>query len=343
MHKLSFLVVLLFMGLSAIVYGQQESSKYNLAVSAYETGKFPEAEQLWGELAAEGNANAQYALGIMHLKKEARVSADATAFQYLVEAAKQQHVASMFNLGVAYWEGRGVSRQTEKAANWWEAAAEKNDPGAQYNLGLAYYIGEGRTQSTGAALHWIQLAADNGHPQAQALLPGLQDETQAKANRSGGETDEPHAGQTIARPVEPVLKKPVDETPALDAQPASRIDPVVLRAAPDDNSMQVYVLKAGASIEKLKSLKNWTQVLVAEPYPVWVHESLINELGNGAGTIKGDYVNMRPAASTDNARSPALGQLNNGESVSIILKRSPWIQIMPPRAFPAWMKTEDTQ
>ena len=153
MCRLRSIILLIILSFSATVYAQQTSGEYNIAASAYQSGNLVEAEQLWIELADQGDPNAQYALGIMHLKKEAQKPEDAAAFHYLVEAANKQHVALMFNLGVAYWKGRGVARQPEKALNWWEVAAERDDAGAQFNLGLAYYIGEGRDQSTPKATY----------------------------------------------------------------------------------------------------------------------------------------------------------------------------------------------
>ena len=90
MRKLSYFVVLIALGFSTIVFAQQISAQYDIAANAYQAGDFAEAEKLWIELADLGDPNAQYALGIMHLKKEAQRPEDSTAFRYLVEAAKKQ-------------------------------------------------------------------------------------------------------------------------------------------------------------------------------------------------------------------------------------------------------------
>ncbi len=96
---------------AAIAQSTLFAEKYDEAASHYQNGNYAQAEVLWGELADQGDANSQYALGIMHLKKEASKAKDSRAFAYLVDAAKQQHLAAIFNLGVAYWEGRGIPRQ----------------------------------------------------------------------------------------------------------------------------------------------------------------------------------------------------------------------------------------
>lgn len=344
MRKLSYFVVLIALGFSTIVFAQQSSAQYDIAANAYQSGDFAEAEKLWVELADLGDPNAQYALGIMHLKKEAQRPEDAMAFRYLVEAAKEQHVASMFNLGVAYWEGRGVARQPEKAMNWWEVAAQRDDAGAQYNLGLAYYIGEGRPQSTPKALYWVKQAANNGHSQARALLLTIQNKTKLTAQSTNAAV----ATETSPESVAPgVTKQAKVAKVAPVSQPDSRIHlsnkTTVLRAAPDLNSAQVLTLKTGTSVRAINTQNEWTQIMVPRSYPVWVYETFLQDLGNGNGKIKGNNVNIRPSASTNNQTSPPLGQLNDGQRVAIVSKRSPWVQIMPPQPFPAWVITRDIQ
>lgn len=348
MRRLRFSLAFVILGFSITVFAQQTSVQYDKAASAYQSGNFIEAEQIWMEQANQGDPNSQYALGIMHLKKEAQRPEDTTAFRYLVEAAKKQHVASMFNLGVAYWEGRGVARQPEKAMNWWEVAAQRDDAGAQYNLGLAYYIGEGRAQSSPKAIYWVQQAINNNHPQAKALLFAIQNNTEVV-------TQTPKAPMVVTQPVEKSTASGSTKKVKITAKTAKNNNDkkgssihlsnktTVLRAAPDINSAQVYTLKSGASVRAIKTSKEWTQIMVARSYPVWVYETFLNDLGDGVGQIKGNNVNIRPSTSTDNNISPPLGQLNDGDRVSVISKRSPWVQIMPPHPFPAWVKTQDIQ
>jgi hypothetical protein len=347
MRRLRFFIALIILGSSSYVFAQQTSTEYSQAASAYQSGNFAEAEKLWIDLADQGDADAQYALGIMHLKKEAQQSEDTIAFRYLVEAAKKQHVASMFNLGVAYWEGRGVTRQTEKALNWWEVAAQRDDAGAQYNLGLAYYIGEGRAQSTPKAVYWVQQAANNGHPQARALLVTMQNKntvtSNAEDNIAKSETPQQIARTTPESTQEKITQAAVANNAKSDSRIHLSNKTTVLHAAPNMDSVQVYTLKAGVSVRAIQTSGDWTQILVSRSYPVWVYETFIEDLGNGKGKIKGSKVNIRPSASMNKQTSPPLGQLNDGQRVSIVTIRSPWVQVMPPEPFPAWVISSDIQ
>lgn len=351
-------------------FAQQLQSDYDAASSAYQIGNYVEAEALWSELAESNDANAQYALGIMHLRREAQKSTDKKAFGYFVDAAKQQHLASIFNLGVAYWEGRGVRRQPEKAMNWWEIAAERQDAGAQYNLGLGYYIGQGRKQDNNKAGYWIQQAADNHHPQAKTMLTKLSADQAITAQ--GYKEDiipasiepKPATDLNASAGSESPLLSPVESEPVLlmakkKPAPAALTEPepnqaeapesntqrtkqlTALRAAPNATSISLMSLKSGTSLKILQSRPDWSKVLVLDSYPVWVYETFLKDQGDGIGIIKGSNVNIRPQPSTDKLASPALGQLSDGDIVSLVLKRSPWIQILPAQPFPAWVATRD--
>jgi len=364
----------LFSGLlsSAVVFAQQGQSieQYQAAAAAYQSGNFAAAEKLWSKLADQGNANAQYAMGIMHLKKEAQNARDQTAFRYLIEAAKNRHVAAMFNLGVAYWEGRGTRRQPEKAANWWELAAEQQDAGAQYNLGLAYYLGEGRKQDATKAKYWLEQAMQNGHPQAKPLLDKIA--SIAKPAKSTARTVDKQAAKpagstktaNAARPASPApaTKNNTVTAPKQTAQAETKSDRTkaakagtkanksastlaiqsALKAAPNEAAATIITLQAGTGFKLIKRGKSWSKIQLGQPFPVWVHETLLTDLGNGKGEIKGNNVNIRPAPSTDKTRSPALGQLNKGDVVTIRSRRAPWVEILSARPFPGWVRNDAT-
>ena len=340
MQFITRILALLLLLSAGLLNAQPVSDQYEQAANAYQSGDFLEAEQLWMELANQGDPNSQYALGIMHLKQEAQRSDDATAFRYLVEAAKKQHVASMFNLGVAYWEGRGVVRQPEKALNWWEVAAQRDDASAQYNLGLAYYIGEGRDQSTPKAIYWVKQAAENCHPQARSLLTTLQ---QKSREVQLAEEERQIASARQSAPVASSQANGSSQKPAAGNGSLIHLSlrETSLYAAANENSAKVLTLEEGTSVRALRRSGDWTQVLVARSYPVWVYETFVVELGNGKGKIKGNKVNIRPSASTNNETSPPLGQLNDGDRIAVVGKKSPWVKVMPSKPFPAWVKTQD--
>ena len=53
-------------------------------------------------------------------------------------------------------------------------AAEQGDASAQYNLGVMYYKGAGVPKDTSAAVAWFRKAAVQGHATAQRALKKLE-------------------------------------------------------------------------------------------------------------------------------------------------------------------------
>ena len=65
----------------------------------------------------------------------------------LNEQAEQGEARAQYKLGVMYDWGYGVTKDYGQAARWYRRAAEQGDADAQYNLGLMYYHGEGVPQA----------------------------------------------------------------------------------------------------------------------------------------------------------------------------------------------------
>ena len=100
------------------------------ALAAAQSGDFETALRLWKPLAEQGDAGAQY------------------------------------NLGIMYDEGRGVPLDDMEAAKWYRLAAEQGDDHAQYNLGYMYAKGEGVPQDYVQAHMWFNLSAAQGNENA---------------------------------------------------------------------------------------------------------------------------------------------------------------------------------
>ena len=52
-------------------------------------------------------------------------------------AAEQGNATAQYNLGVAYDNGRGVAKNHQEAAKWYRLAADQGNADAAYNLGVA--------------------------------------------------------------------------------------------------------------------------------------------------------------------------------------------------------------
>ncbi len=165
----------LFTGIAVSWVAYAQTTIYENAYSAYLKHNYGEAEAIWEHLSEVGDANAQYALGVMNQRGEAKSPSPQAAYNWFIKAAEQQNIAAMFNVGVAYWKGDGIDQDRDKALEWWHLSAELGDSGAQYNLGLAYYIGEAVKQEPISAKKWLTLAAAQQHPQAKKVIKLIED------------------------------------------------------------------------------------------------------------------------------------------------------------------------
>jgi len=107
---------------------------------AYRSGDFAAAQQEWRPLAEQGNAAAQ------------------------------------FNLGLMYYKGEGVAQDFAEAVKWFRLAAAQGQANAQHNLGVKYAKGEGVPQDHVLAHMWFNLAAAQGFEAAaenRGIMAGL--------------------------------------------------------------------------------------------------------------------------------------------------------------------------
>ncbi|EMS2178467.1 tetratricopeptide repeat protein [Neisseria gonorrhoeae] len=103
-------------------------------------------------------AAALIALGL----NQAVWAGDVSDFRENLQAAEQGNAAAQFNLGVMYENGQGVGQDYVQAVQWYRKASEQGDAQAQYNLGLMYYDGRGVRQDLALAQQWLGKACQNG-------------------------------------------------------------------------------------------------------------------------------------------------------------------------------------
>jgi TPR repeat protein len=65
------------------------------------------------------------------------------AVKWYLKAAEQGDAPAQYNLGVCYANGNGVAKNKIEAVKWYRKAAEQGNANAQHNLGLCYAMGEG--------------------------------------------------------------------------------------------------------------------------------------------------------------------------------------------------------
>lgn len=105
---------------------------------------------------------------------EADVGAGTAAMiQRLKAAAERDHAESMFLLGAAYAQGRGVARSDGMAAHWFRRAAKRGHLRAQTSMGYLYASGRGVRREPVLAHVFLARAAGQGDLLASDLLARL--------------------------------------------------------------------------------------------------------------------------------------------------------------------------
>ena len=89
-----------------------------------------------------------------------------TAMKLMKPLAEQGDAGAQYSLGLMYDEGRGVPKNNQQAVKWYRLAAEQGHASAQYALGFMYANGEGVPEDKVLAYMWWNLAAANGHENA---------------------------------------------------------------------------------------------------------------------------------------------------------------------------------
>jgi TPR repeat protein len=80
---------------------------------------------------------------------------------------------SMYNLGILFQNGQGVTRDDAKAREWFKNAADKGNTDAMVNLGLLFEYGQGGPQDYAKAREWYEKGAAQGNAMAKTVLEQL--------------------------------------------------------------------------------------------------------------------------------------------------------------------------
>jgi hypothetical protein len=112
-------------------------------VEAYEKSDYANAVRLFKLAADQGNASAQYILGLMYSEGQDVTQDYREAARLFKLAADRGDAKAQYNLGLLYDNGQGVTQDYREAARLYKLAADQGDASAQYNLGVMYYNGQG--------------------------------------------------------------------------------------------------------------------------------------------------------------------------------------------------------
>ena len=158
----------IYQDLLKIVCGKGQSSGRAPASPPINTS-FDDLQTLQTQ-AAQGNARAQYNLGVMYAMGLGVPQDSREALKWFHLSAAQGNAGAQYNLGVMYANGYGVPQDSRESLKWFRLAAAQGDAGGQYTFGVMYLNGQGVPQDSREAATWFRLAAAQGHVKAQNNL-----------------------------------------------------------------------------------------------------------------------------------------------------------------------------
>jgi TPR repeat protein len=94
-------------------------------------------------------------------------------FTRLIRLAEEGNASAQFDLGLDYLFGNGVGQDDERAMYWFRRAAEQGRSYAQVNLGWMYDHGMSTPANLDLAMYWYRKAAEQGCMTGQNLLGAM--------------------------------------------------------------------------------------------------------------------------------------------------------------------------
>lgn len=134
------------------------------------------ATQEWFRFALQGDAEAQFNIGVLYEKGHEIPPDYSDAARWYRKAADQGHDKAQFNLGLLYARGTGVALNFAEAAQLFRRAADGGSGRAMLNLALFYETGKGIPRDVAAAHLWYGLAALHLPPRERQLAVAHRDD-----------------------------------------------------------------------------------------------------------------------------------------------------------------------
>lgn len=161
----------------AVVYGatQDNTDCMEDADDYYGNEEFDKALKIYTKFAQQGEANAQYRLGLMYGKGRG-VSEDTTeAMKWYQRAAQQgyepaQQRLDLLKNNLKTADDYYAKNNYIKAHEIYYKLAQSGDVDAQFKLGLIYEQGKGVALDNNTGIKWYRKAAEQGHVDAQCRL-----------------------------------------------------------------------------------------------------------------------------------------------------------------------------
>ncbi|MGE4319199.1 MAG: tetratricopeptide repeat protein [Deferribacterales bacterium] len=138
-------------------------------MNAYNQQNYKKAAEIWTTLANAGNVDAMYNLGVLYIKGQGVTASDFTGAKWAGQAADRGHTRAKYTMGLLYKSGSGVSQDRGEAYRNFYFAAKAGIAEAQYEL-ADMYEEIPHFYRVDEALGLYKKAAEQGVAQAQYVL-----------------------------------------------------------------------------------------------------------------------------------------------------------------------------
>jgi TPR repeat protein len=155
----NLLRTLLIAAMLVLVLGVATASPLEDALAAFGRKDYAAALEDFRPLAAQGDADAQFFLGLIYFEGLGVAQQHKEAFKWFHLAADQGGAEAQWYVGIMHANARSVEKNETEAVKWYRLAAAQGFGNAQSFLGMAYANGKGVTRDLVYAYMWLDSAA----------------------------------------------------------------------------------------------------------------------------------------------------------------------------------------
>ena len=172
MRKIKLIVIVLFFICTALA-GVAKADAYLRGFEALEQKDYKTALYFLSMFAADGDARANYNLGVMYREGFDVDQDDIEALTHFIAAAEDGHMLGNYAVGLAFLRGRGSDVDAEAALFYLKEATLLGHALSPVEIGRVYFEGKLTEKDVVAAHFWWSVARDRNAPGAKESLNSL--------------------------------------------------------------------------------------------------------------------------------------------------------------------------
>ncbi|MEQ8667115.1 MAG: tetratricopeptide repeat protein [Rhodospirillales bacterium] len=163
-------VSLVFVFLAFLLSSNHAGAGLGEGLEAFEQHNYERALAEWEPLAASGNSDAQFFIGLLYYKGLGVQQDHAEARGYFQSAYEDGNAEAAFMLGTMYHLGRGGPADSLTALKILTYASDSGMTAATFSIGMMYLVGDGVEKNRSEGRRLVLKAAGEGFSMAELTL-----------------------------------------------------------------------------------------------------------------------------------------------------------------------------